>query len=192
MRKKKKSTGKSKAHKSKRAPLGLGRKIILVICMIVFLGSASVLLDYYLNGAREQKALEGLGDMKTAAEDLVTEKGTVVGQYVELYKANSDIIGWVKIDGTKIDYPVMQTQADPEYYLHNSFEKEYAASGTPFMDAASDIFMPTSNFLIYGHHMKNGTMFRDLLNMKARSFMKSIRHLSSTQYTKVDRENIRS
>ena len=170
MRSKKNSRKKSKARRGKRAPLSLGRKIVLVICMIVFLGSASVLLDYYINGAREQNALEGLGDMKSVAADLKTDKGTVVGEYVELYKANSDIIGWVKIDDTKIDYPIMQTQSDPEYYLHNSFEKEYAASGTPFMDAGSDIFVPTSNFLIYGHNMKNGTMFHDLLKYESSEF----------------------
>lgn len=167
-----KKTGKraSQSRRKKREPLGLGRKIILVICMIVFLGSAGVLLDYYINGAKEQKALESLGDMKNAAQDLKTEKGTVVGEYAELYKANSDIIGWVKIDDTKIDYPIMQTQSDPEYYLHRSFDKEQADSGTPFMDAASDIFVPTSNFLLYGHNMKNGTMFHDLLKYDSREF----------------------
>ena len=170
MKKKQESTRRNKTKKSKRAPLGLGRKIILVICMIVFLGSASVLLDYYINGAKEQNALEGLGDMKSAAQELKTDKGTVVGEYAELYKANSDIIGWVKIDDTKIDYPIMQTQADPEYYLHRSFDGEYASSGTPFMDAASDIFIPTSNFLIYGHNMKNGTMFHDLLKYESSEF----------------------
>lgn len=159
-----------KSKKGKRAPLGLGRKIILVICMIVFLGSASVLLDYFINGAREQNALEDLAGLKMAGQDMETDKGTVIGQYAELYKTNSDIIGWIKIEDTKIDYPVMQTKNDPEYYLHRSFDGEYTDSGTPFMDAASDIFIPTANFLIYGHHMKNRTMFHDLLKYEDKSF----------------------
>ena len=156
--------------KKKKAPLGMGRKIILVICLIIFFGSAGVLVDYYLNGAREQNALTGLADMKLGGEDLVTDKGTVVAEYSELYKANNDIIGWIKIDGTKINYPVMQTQNEPEYYLHRGFDKEYADSGTPFMDAASDIFIPTSNFMIYGHNMKNGGMFHDLLKYEDKEF----------------------
>lgn len=159
-----------KSKKGKRAPLSLGRKIILVICMIVFLGSASVLLDYFINGAREQNALEDLAGLKMAGQDMETDKGTVIGQYAELYKTNSDIIGWIKIEDTKIDYPVMQTKNDPEYYLHRSFDGEYTDSGTPFMDAASDIFIPTDNFLIYGHHMKSGTMFHDLLKYEDKSF----------------------
>ena len=158
-----------KSKKKKRAPLGLGRTIILIICLIVFLGSAGVLLDYYIKGIKEQNALNALADLK-AGQELVTDKGVVVGEYAELYKANNDIIGWVKIDGTKIDYPVMQTQNDPEFYLHRNFEKEYAASGTPFMDDSSDIFVPTSNFLLYGHNMKNGTMFHDLLKYDDKEF----------------------
>ena len=74
------------------------------------------------------------------------------------------------MDGTKIDYPVMQTQDDPEFYLRRNFQKEHATAGVPFMDASSDIFVPTSNFLIYGHNMKNGTMFHDMLKYKDNSF----------------------
>ena len=155
--------------RAKRAPLGLGRKIILVICLIVFMGSAGILLDYYLEGLRAQKALTDLGN-NNGAEDLVTDKGIVIGKYAELYKTNNDIIGWIKIDGTKIDYPVMQTLSDPEYYLHRDFNKEYSAAGTPFMDPHSDIFLPTSNFLIYGHNMKNGTMFHSLLKYDSQEF----------------------
>lgn len=167
---KKQSRKNQRGARGKRAPLSLGRKIILVICMIVFMGSAAVLLDYYINGTREQSALEALGDLKMAGQDLKTDKGIVVGQYAELYKANNDIIGWVAVADTKINYPVMQTPSDPEYYLYRGFDKQPSDSGTPFMDTGSDIFVPTSNFLIYGHHMKNGTMFRDLLKYEDKSF----------------------
>lgn len=157
--------------KGKRQPLGLGRKIVLVICLIVFVGSAGVILDYVVNGIREQSALTEVGDMRSEErEDLVTDKGTVIGKYADLYLKNSDLIGWVTVEDTMIDYPVMQTRNDPEYYLHRSFDKEYADSGTPFLDAASDIFKPTSNFLVYGHHMKNGTMFKDLLKYDDEEF----------------------
>lgn len=151
--------------------MSLGRKIILVICLIVFVGSAGVLLDYFVKGAKEQGNMEALKEMK-GVEDLVTEKGTVVAKYAELYKANNDIIGWVKVKGTKVDYPVMQTQNDPEYYIRRDFNKASASSGTPFMDATSDIFIPTSNFMIYGHNMKNGTMFHDLLKYEKKDFYK--------------------
>ena len=150
--------------------MGYGRKIVLVICLIVFVGSAGMLLNYFIDGMREQNALEELSRMKTDREDLKTDKGTVIGKYVDLYLANKDIIGWITVDDTKIDYPVMQTQSNPEYYLHVNFNNEYSDSGTPFMDANSDIFIPTSNFLIYGHHMDNSRMFGDLDLYKDQTF----------------------
>ena len=150
--------------------MSLGRKIVFVLCLIVFVGSAGILLNYFLTGMREQSSLEDLAKLKTEREDMKTDKGTVIGKYVDLYEANSDIIGWITVDGTKIDYPVMQTQDDPEFYLRRNFQKEHATAGVPFMDASSDIFVPTSNFLIYGHNMKNGTMFHDMLKYKDKSF----------------------
>lgn len=150
--------------------MGLPRMIVLVICIIVFVGAAGVLLDYYLTGVREQNNFSDLGNLKMAKEDLITDKGTVVAEYADLYKANSDIIGWVTVKDTKIDYPVMQTQNDPEYYIRRDFAKNSSSGGTPFMDASSDIFIPTSNFMIYGHNMKNGTMFHDLLKYEKKDF----------------------
>ncbi|NLD19512.1 MAG: class B sortase [Clostridiales bacterium] len=152
--------------------MSLVRKMILVISLIVFVGAAGVLLDYFLDGMKEQGDLDDVSKMKTEREDLVTDKGTVVGKYVDMYLANKDIIGWIKIKDTKIDYPVMQTQDNPEYYIHRNFKKEVTDAGTPFMDGVSDIFIPTSNFMIYGHNMKNGTMFHDLLQYKDKSFFK--------------------
>ncbi len=152
--------------------MSLGRKIIFVLCLIVFVGSAGVLIDYFLTGMREQSSFEDLAKLKTERDDLKTDKGTVIGKYADLYEANGDIIGWIKVDGTKIDYPVMQTQDEAEYYLRRNFRKEHSTGGTPFMDASSDIFVPTSNFLIYGHNMKNGTMFHDMLKYKDESFYK--------------------
>ena len=60
--------------------MGLGRKIILIICLIVFIGSAGVLADYFINGMKEQNALEDLKDLQTEREDLITDKGTVMGK----------------------------------------------------------------------------------------------------------------
>lgn len=150
--------------------MSTGRKIVFVISLMVFVGALGAIVNHYVKGWRAQQALIGLGELKTQQEDLVTDKGIVIGKYVNLYKKNPDIIGWLTIDGTHIDYPVMQTQDDPEFYLRRNFNKEYSISGVPFMDAYSDIFIPTSNWLIYGHHMKDGTMFQDLMQYADREF----------------------
>ena len=84
---------------------------------------------------------------------------------------NPDCVGWISADDTRIDYPVMFTPNDPEFYLHRNFESEYSSAGTPFMGEGSD---PNGNsFIIYGHHMNDGSMFADLLKFDDEAFGKS-------------------
>lgn len=149
--------------------MSTGRKIIFVIALIVFVGSLGALLNYYITGYRAQESLESLKPGEGKA-DMTTGQGTVAAKYAELYKKNSDLIGWISIDDTHIDYPVMQTVNTPEFYLRRDFEKKDSVAGVPFLDAQSDIYAPSSNFLIYGHNMKNGTMFHDLLEYADREF----------------------
>ena len=80
----------------------------------------------------------------------------------DLMSMNSDCFGWISIAGTNINYPVMHTPDNPQKYLNRKFYGEYSFSGTPFLDArcSSD----STNLIVYGHHMNNGTMFADLCN----------------------------
>ncbi|MDD6539310.1 MAG: class B sortase [Firmicutes bacterium] len=149
--------------------MGLVRKIILVVCLIVFVGAAGVLIQYYYNGYKDMNSLKDLKQSEEL-EDLKTDKGIIIGKYVPIWQKNNDLIGWIRIDGTKIDFPVMQTPDDPEYYLRRDFNREHSTGGVPFMDVHSDIFMPTSNFMIYGHNMKNGSMFHDLIKYEDEEF----------------------
>lgn len=73
---------------------------------------------------------------------------------------NADCIGWIFIDGTNINYPVMHTPDNPQKYLRLSFEKKYSQSGVPFLDGRCSL--QDGNLIMYGHNMKNGTMFSDL------------------------------
>ena len=73
---------------------------------------------------------------------------------------NADCIGWIFIDGTNINYPVMYTPDNPQKYLRLNFEKKYSQSGVPFLDGRCSL--QDGNLIIYGHNMKNGTMFSDL------------------------------
>jgi sortase B len=146
--------------KRKKQPLGLARWILIIICAIVFCGSAAHLLLY----AKDKMDAES--DFKKIRENS--------RDLSSLYEQNSDLIGWIQVPDTRIDYPVMQTKGDPEFYLHNDFNKEYSVSGTPFLDAASTVLGPeediTWNWVIYGHHMKFGTMFHDLLEYEDKEF----------------------
>lgn len=81
-------------------------------------------------------------------------------KYAELKELNSDFIGWLRIDGTKIDYPVMHTPEDSQYYIYRDFYGKKTASGTPFM--GGECTADSDSIIIYGHNMKNGTMFGSL------------------------------
>ncbi len=107
---------------------------------------------------------------ETAAES-VTEDG-ILYRYSVLYERNPEMAGWISLEGTVINYPVMLTPADEEYYLKKGFDKKYDINGIPFMDARCNVEKPTSNFLIYGHNMKNGSMFSALLSYEQESFYK--------------------
>ena len=69
-----------------------------------------------------------------------------------------------------IDYPVMQTPADPNYYLKHDFERNYTDYGCPFMQADCDALAPSDNLIIYGHNMKDGSMFADLAKYRSKDF----------------------
>ncbi len=79
-----------------------------------------------------------------------------------LLSMNSECFGWISISGTNINYPVMHTPNNPQKYLNKNFYGEYSFSGTPFLDARCSA--DSTNLIIYGHHMNNGTMFADLCN----------------------------
>ena len=93
--------------------------------------------------------------------DEAQEPREVLEEYKNLLNKNKKLIGWVKIDDTNIDYPVMQT-VDNEYYLNHNLNQEYDKNGSIFMDKDCDVLKPSTNFIIYGHHMKNGQMFGSL------------------------------
>lgn len=80
----------------------------------------------------------------------------------ELISMNSECFGWISIAGININYPVMHTPSNPQKYLNRNFYGEYSYSGTPFLDSRCSA--DSTNLIIYGHHMNNGTMFADLCN----------------------------
>lgn len=86
----------------------------------------------------------------------------ILASYAELAEQNPDMIGWVYIEGTRVDYPVMYRPDDKNFYLHRNFNKKYFIDGIPFMDERCDPWLPSDNLIIYGHNMRSGAMFNSL------------------------------
>ncbi len=101
-------------------------------------------------------------------------KKEILSYYKDLAAENSDFVGWITIDDTAVDYPVMHTPQDPERYLKTSFGHEYDPNGVPFVDARcsveSEEDKDSDNLIIYGHNMKSGRMFASIMKYQKQSF----------------------
>jgi len=92
------------------------------------------------------------------------------------YKGIRNCVGWLRIDGTAVNYPVMQSKDEPEFYLHHAVSGEYSYPGVPFLDARCGIGV-SNQLIIYGHNMKNGTMFHDLRYYASRDYWQCHRYI---------------
>lgn len=113
--------------------------------------------------AKKDKTEEGEFEAGLAGEEVPVESANAVimDRYASLYEENHDLAGWLTIDGMVIDYPVMQCE-DDEYYLHHDFYGNDSKYGCLYVRGMADIHTPGTNFVIYGHNMKDGAMFGDL------------------------------
>ena len=96
------------------------------------------------------------------SENIKRENLVILSEYQPLYEANSDTVGWLRIPGTQINYPVVQQADNNDYYLDHSFDREEDSNGTLFVDYRSDIVNQNTNTIIYGHNMKSDLMFGSL------------------------------
>ncbi|MBP3925706.1 MAG: class B sortase [Clostridium sp.] len=93
-----------------------------------------------------------------------------------LREINPDIVAWVEIPGTRIDYPVVQAD-NIETYLHRSFEGEESSAGAIYLDCDSDSDFMGKHSILYGHHMKNGSMFAEIVKFKEKTFFQEHREV---------------
>lgn len=138
-----------------------------------------------------QDTFEDLADLVTAPEDpeesqaesSAPEESAEAQEPQEeqrnlslLFEQNADCIGWICIPGTAVDYPLMHTPEDSEKYLRKDFYGAYSINGVPFLDGRCSL--ESANLIIYGHNMKNGTMFGSLKTIRMPVTMLSIQPLS--------------
>lgn len=116
---------------------------------------------------------ESVTDTETETSAEPTEQSTTEHNIPALIAVNADCIGWLSIDGTSISYPVMYTPSEPQKYLRRSFYGKYSQSGVPFLDGQCST--NGGNLIIYGHNMRNGTMFSDLKKYVNREFLNAHR-----------------
>ncbi|MBQ8894607.1 MAG: class B sortase [Clostridia bacterium] len=136
--------------------------LAIILLAAVFLFAAFMIFRHYYDARKSAESFDQLNAL--VPEEPAPEEETAptaAETYGAIAAQNSDFVGWIKIEGTRIDYPVMQTPDSPNYYIRRGFDKKYSYYGVPY--AAENCNVNTSsNVVIYGHNMNNGSMFSDL------------------------------
>lgn len=174
----------------------------IVLFSLLFLVSAFFLIRYFvqINQSQQdydelaqikQQALQGAQTKAPVSEDdqvqtpllvEVTDPDTgetvlVLPEYAPIYELNSDTVGWIKIEDTNIDFPVMQRKDIIDYYLHRNFYGEWNNQGAIYVREVCDVFTPSDNITIYGHRTNAGTMFGALQKYKKENFYQTHQYI---------------
>jgi len=164
------------------------RKRLALLCSVVAVVCLGYFGIYTYQASRTEREFARLAAYKEKEQDLLVQEVTVsplihyteegervipevLDEYKNLYNSNKRLIGWLKIDDTKIDYPVMQT-TNNEYFLNHNFNQQSDRNGALFLDKDCDVLEPSTNLIIYGHHMKSGNMFGTLDKYSSEEFYK--------------------
>lgn len=174
------------------------RSSILYIALIlffaaIFIFSAVYLIDYFVQSKQQQEDYRNLADIVASiqAENATAtypadtaptapdspmaptqpEVLEILPEYKDLYAMNNDMVGWIKIEDTKINYPVLQTDLNnKDYYIDHDFYRRARGCGAIYVREQCDVFEPSDNCTLYGHHMKDMSMFAGLDYYKNKSF----------------------
>ncbi len=139
---------------------------------IYIMGDAKEVAENSLESEKENVELESekkgetISTENTEEQNVVTERTLQVKQ---LQEQNADIVGWLEIENTNINYPVLQG-TDNSYYMTHNYKKENSRNGSIFLDANYNWNIASNNLLIYGHNLGNGMMFQELLKYEKESF----------------------
>lgn len=152
---------------------------LIVLFSALFLFSAIMLIKETRRQKEDQDNFEQLAELVAVQEPAPTQSQSTEEPSVPadsqptrdlspLFQRNKDCIGWLCIDSTVVNYPVMHTPKDPQKYLRKSFDLAHSTAGVPFMDGACTL--QCDNLILYGHNMRNGTMFADVTKYKSKDY----------------------
>lgn len=160
--------------------------IIIVLLLIIFAISAFYVGQYIMDSKKQEERYDNLAaivenarretqpDKETTPEGMEdAEEPTeppILPEYQELHEMNGDMVGWLSIDDTPVNYPVMQTPNSEDYYLRRNFDRKVNVHGCLYAREECDIDTPSDNVTIYGHHMRDGSMFGSLKYFQKKSY----------------------
>lgn len=159
--------------------------LAIIVLLTVFCVSAFYVGSYMIESNAQREEYDELAgivesiqssnrhsptEATTADPAQPTEEPGILPEYQPLYETNNDMVGWIKIEGTVVNYPVMQTPDSRDYYLRRNFFEEPNSHGCIYVRESCDVNAPSDNVTIYGHHMQDGSMFAILDDYQKKSF----------------------
>lgn len=149
--------------------------LILIVCLFALSYSGYVLFNYLKTNKASNDTIKNINNtVKIEANSDLEEIGASFGiDFDKLEAMNGDVVGWMTINGTAIDYAILQSY-DNDFYLRRSIDKNYSWFGWPFMDYRNSSDFSDSNTVIYGHNIKSGLMFADLQDLQAGKYGNNI------------------
>ncbi|HHV39176.1 MAG TPA: class B sortase [Tepidimicrobium sp.] len=147
------------------------RRLIIIISVIALIVSSIIIIDYLISSSKSKYTYREISSIYNKDKNLMEDENSIE----KLKDINEDIMGWISIPGTNIDYPVVQGK-DNDYYLDRDVYGNSSRHGSIFMDYRNNI-SKDKNIIIYGHHMRDGTMFGELRNYKDETYYKRNRYI---------------
>lgn len=151
------------------------KNITMIILLLIFIFSIVLVIKNKVHEYKDNEEIERISNVLETIE--VEEKNEVQEKTERNYKVeklkleNPEVVGWLEIDGTNINYPVCQSK-DNEYYLTHTYKKEKNSNGSLFLDKDYKCGESNNNILIYGHRNKRGLMFDELIKYESFQFYK--------------------
>ena len=144
--------------------------VLLFLLLLIFL-AVGYILWLQLQQQKEKEAIQEVQEFMDAtfSNENIAENEEKINKLKVLQEQNSDIKGWIEIEGTQIHYPILQSE-DNEYYLTHNYKKEKSSYGSIYLKNTVNIEDKHANLILYGHDMKDGEMFQNLLNYKEKSY----------------------
>src|SRR5690625_4924012 len=151
-------------------------RVITIICLAVFIyastGLFNAFMDYYKNRKMMSEVQDIYYQVDSVASAEASESDGIRSGFDELVKQNENVVGWITIDDTQVDYPILHSKDNFEYLTENYYG-EQSIAGSIFLDFRNDITSTDLNTIIYGHRMKDGSMFQDLTKFLDEDFFES-------------------
>lgn len=169
------------------------KKLITILCVIALIGSVGYMANYFIKTNSAEKSYEEIKEMAVTEETIqeteqskepVQEETEEIEEkelveipidFASLKEKNSDIYAWITIPGTKVDYPILQKPEDDSYYLNHTVDGVEGLPGSIYTESVHNQEFTESNTVIYGHNMKDDTMFGSLHDYEKADFFRDNR-----------------